>query len=449
MTEIIDHLNALAERVLQLAEGDEAIVTAGRSDHGLTRFANSFIHQHVSDESTMVGLTLVRDGRVATTATTNVTDDGLRALAMSAAATADLLPADPRWPGVAPEVILDGRMVPANEADPQRRATIVADFVTAGDGMQAAGYCDTSEVTHVVATSTGSRLVGRSTRATLDGIQQAGGGGATAAGSGHRTAQGLDDLDGTSVGALAAGLARRGLDRVDLEPGRYPVVLAPECTATIALFLSVYGFNAKSHAEGQSAIEVGVAQFDAAITLVDDPNAGHGFGLGFDVEGTPQRALPLIDAGVSAALVHDRRTAAAAGPGVQSTGHSGPGSAAWGPVADQLHLAGGTTDPLDLVAAMGRGLVVTTFNYCRILDPKTMVVTGLTRNGTFLVEDGRIVGAVGNLRFTQSFMDALAPAAVTGLGNDARWADAEFGPALAHAPSLALQSWNITGAAPR
>lgn len=99
----------------------------------------------------------------------------------------------------------------------------------------------------------------------------------------------------------------------------------------------------------------------------------------------------------------------------------------------------------DLAAGMERGLVITSFNYCRILDPKSIGVTGLTRNGTFLVQDGRIVGSVGNLRFTQSFLAALAPGKVDAVGDDPRMADGEFGAGMTHVPSLRLASWNITG----
>ena len=90
---------------------------------------------------------------------------------------------------------------------------------------------------------------------------------------------------------------------------------------------------------------------------------------------------------------------------------------------------------------------MSTFNYCRILDPKTLVVTGLTRNGTFMIENGRITDPISNLRFTQSFLDALGEGNVLGIGNDDRFADSEFGPTLIHAPSMRLGSWRFTGGA--
>ena len=100
-----------------------------------------------------------------------------------------------------------------------------------------------------------------------------------------------------------------------------------------------------------------------------------------------------------------------------------------------------------MISSIDRGLYVATFNYCRVLEPKSLVVTGLTRNGTFMIENGRITGAVNNLRFTQSFVSALAEGQVAAVGNDARHADSEFGAGLIHAPSMHLAGWNFTGGA--
>ena len=107
----------------------------------------------------------------------------------------------------------------------------------------------------------------------------------------------------------------------------------------------------------------------------------------------------------------------------------------------------GSTAVDDMIAGVDRGLYVATFNYCRVLDPKALTVTGLTRNGTFIIENGKITGGVTNLRFTQSFVEALAQGRVSAIGNDARFADSEFGPGMMHVPSLQLDAWNFTGGA--
>jgi predicted Zn-dependent protease len=448
----------LCSQVLDLV-GDraEAQVTASRSRPALTRFANSFIHQNVGEAGISVNLKLARPAggaggsHVAAASTTRADADGLAALVEGALAAAALRPVDPDWPGLAPPAPVpdvDHYDAATEEASPDERAHRVRAFVDAGPGLRAAGYCDTDGGTTAFANSAGQRAEGRSSRATIDGIHQTD----DSAGSGHATAARLADLDAGGVGATAADRALRSSAAADIEPGEYEVVLEPECVATILIFLGFYGFNAKQVIEGQSGIRLGEAQFDRAVSITDDATAPAALGLAFDADGTPKRRLDLVRTGVSTALAHDRRTArrfSLTSPGTESTGHAAAESDAYGPIPSNLFLepadasfGAGTSD---LIASVGRGLLVTTFNYCRILDPKTQVVTGLTRNGTFLIEDGKVRGGVKNLRFTQGFIDALAPGNVLGISREARFADSEFGPGLVHCPALRLGSWRFTG----
>lgn len=435
----------LAERVLDLV-GDraEAEVQVTRSRHGLTRFANSFIHQHVGEDVARVALTVAVDGRVASGSTSRL--DDLGSFVDATLEAARVAPVDPHWPGLTPptEVADVGHVDDATaEATPDERASRVRAFVDAAPDLRAAGYVDTEAGWVAYANSAGHRATGRATRATGDGIHQT----ETSAGSGHATSQRLADIDGAAIGALAAERARASAEFTDLEPGRYEVVLSNEAVATIAIFLGVYGFNAKSYLEGASFAALGEAQFDPAITIVDDPTDPDMLGHGFDAEGVPGRRLPLVERGVTANLVHDRRTAKRMGGGAETTGHALSGGAGFGAVPTHLRVEPGTSSHDDLVAGVERGLLITTFNYCRVLDPRTQVVTGLTRNGTFLIEDGRVAGAVGNLRFTQSFLEALGPGNVLGVGDDLRHADSEFGAGAVMAPSLRLASWNFSGGA--
>lgn len=440
-----ERLGELCEGVLGLVdERAETQVTASTTRMGLTRFANSGIHQHVGEQVTSVALKVTLDGRVATVDTTRIDETGLARLAERALAAAARRPVDPDWPGLAPpapvpDVAHDD---PATRsASPEERAGVVRGFVEAGGELAAAGYVDTEANRVAFANSAGQRAQGRATRATIDGIHQT----ATSAGKAHQTAQRLAELDGARAGASAARLARDSAAPRDLAPGTYEVVLSPECVATILVFLAFYGFNAKMHLEGQSFALLGQEQFDPAISVWDDATDPRALGLGFDAEGSPKRRLDLIEAGVTAALAHDRRTARRAG--TETTGHAVPGGDAWGAFPTNLFLSPGEATFEQLLADVDRGLAVTEFNYCRVLDPKTQVVTGLTRNGTFLVERGEVVRPVTNLRFTQSFVDALAPGRVLGLTSSTRHADSEFGPGLVHTPAIRLSGWHFTGGA--
>lgn len=431
--------------ITHVGDRAEAEVTVAGGTSALTRFANSFIHQNVAEEGDAVTLRLAVDGRVASGTTTNTDPDALGAFIDGAIVRAALQPVDADWPGAASPVdvaaVVDHWDEETADADPDARAAMVRAFVDAGPGMRAAGYCSTDATLVAFANSNGVRHSGRTTSAILDGIHQTD----TSAGSGHAASLRLSDIDATAVGALAAQRAADSMDAYDIKPGDYEVVLSPECVATIAMFLAAYGFNAKAHIEGQSFVDLGVAQFDERIRLVDDATDDRAMGVGFDTEGTPKRPLTLIDHGVTNAVVHDRRTAAKTG--TESTGHGGPGSEVWGPFPDSMFLEAGSDTVEQMIASVDRGVYVATFNYCRVLDPKSMAVTGLTRNGTFIIENGKITGAVTNMRFTQSFLDALAPGHVLGLGDDARFADSEFGPGVLYVPSMRLSSWHFTGGA--
>ncbi|MCI0678241.1 MAG: metallopeptidase TldD-related protein, partial [Actinobacteria bacterium] len=233
---------------------------------------------------------------------------------------------------------------------------------------------------------------------------------------------------------------------VDVKAGERQVVLAPECLATICIFMAIYGFNAKLHQEEQSFVRLGEKQFDEKLRLVDDATDRRALRVGFDSEGTPKRPLELVVGGAARALAHDRRTAAKGG--TSSTGHAFSFFGGYlGAVPIDLFVTPGEESEEELIAGVDQGLYVSTFNYCRVLDPKTLVVTGLTRNGTFLIENGKITTPVTNLRFTQSFVDALGPDTILGLGSDARHADSEIGSGLVHCPSIRLASWNFTGGA--
>ena len=458
----------LAARVLELVRRQagadaEAEVLVARREYALTRFAVSFIHQNVADESTSVRLRLHVDGRTSGGSTTIVDADGLDGLVARALEAARLLPPDPGWPGLAPPapVASAGSADDATAgAGPAERAERVRAFVDAAGGLEAAGYCRTSSTRASFANTLGQSVHGAFTEAAMDGIARARGSaaGAPADGVGRRASSRLADLDGSVLGARAAAKARAAVDPVEVPPGSYPVVLEPTAVADLLLVLAVNGFNGRAVNDGLSFAEVGQAQFDAGVSLVDDATEPGAIGLPFDLDGTPKRRLELVRDGVTTAVAHDRRTAAVAG--TTSTGSS-VGEASWGALPANLLLvphSGGEVTEVDgpmadsavaeLVRGLERGLLVSDIWYTRVLDPRRLVMTGLTRNGVWLVENGELTRPVSTLRFTQSYPGALAPGLVAGIGTHAPhvptddWLGMDLRP-----PALSLAGWNVTGGA--
>lgn len=446
----------IAQQVLSYAapSGAEAEVSVNRTAAGLTRFANSFIHQNIEDTTTSVRLRLHLDGRTATGSTTLTSAAGLRDLVERTLAASRLCPPDPGWPGLAPPASLAGEGdydEASAAASPDERAQRVRDFVSAAGGLSTAGFCRTAEWTGAMANSAGQAVTGRTTQAQMDGIARLDG----ADGVARISAGRLSDIDGAVLGGRAAAKAHTGAEPVELPAGRYEVVLEPTAVVDLLDNLAYFGFNGKTYNERLSFVAPGEAQFDPAVTIASEgPEAG-GPGSPFDTEGTPRRRLVLVDSGVTRAVAHDRRSAAKAG--AESTGHAGPASASLGPMPTSLSLAAApapSSSDVDLdgsveglVSKVDRGILVSDFWYTRVLDPKTLVVTGLTRNGVWLIEQGKVTRAVRNFRFTQSYPQALGPGAVLGVGGYAAPLFSIWDKARTFAPALHLASWNFTGTA--
>ncbi|MBB2946107.1 putative Zn-dependent protease [Actinoplanes lutulentus] len=453
----------VVELVRELAGSSaEAEVMVRHDAEALTRFANSSIHQNVASATTGVRLRLHAEGRTTGGSTTVVDADGLRALVERTLAAARVSPVDAAWPGLAPPAGLHPSSPEVGSfdemtarADPALRAARVRDFVDAAGGLETAGYCRTVYVSAAFANTAGQAVEGRSAEAAMDGIARLDG----ADGVARLAASRLSAIDGAQLGARAAAKARAAGTPAELPPGHYEVVLEPDAVKDLLENLATFGFNGKSWAQRQSFAELGKQQFDPSVTIVDEPLGSRGepaAGLPFDDEGTPRRSLVLVRDGVTRAVTHDRTSAAQAG--AESTGHASPYSRSWGPQAGNLRLeaaglpsssTGGTGSVAEsarpMVARVARGLLITDLWYTRVLDPKSLVVTGLTRNGVWLIEDGEIVSAVGNLRFTQSYPQALGPGRVLGIGAESVLLPESWGRARYAAPALHLAGWNITG----
>ncbi len=437
-----------AERALGLARARaadaEVEITVRQGAEALTRFATGFIHQNVASEINHVVIRVALDGRNASTSIDGPGDDGSLGRAIdNVLDAARVRPPDPDWPGLAPSAAapdVDHFDAETAAATPDERARRVRAFVDAAGGLETAGFCSTTTVHLAFANSAGQRLTGRGTTAEVDGIART----PTADGSSRRVSVRLADLDGRAIGERAARKARTASEPTDLPPGRYEVILEPDCVANILSFLLVHGFNGKAAEEGRSFARVGEAQFDGAITLRDDVADPGTLGIPFDIEGTPKRPLDLVRDGMTRGLLQTRRTGKAAG--VASTGHAVEGGSAWGALGANLVLGAGDRTATELIAGVERGVLVTDFWYTRILDPRTQVVTGLTRNGVWLVEDGKIVRPVTNLRFTQSFLEALGPDAVRGIAAERALVLAGWD-SIYLVPALHLASWNFTGGA--
>ena len=436
-----EQLQALCALALAESKADQTEVVALSGETALTRYANNAIHQNVAEDNLSLSVRAVQGRRQGVASTNDPGPDALRHTVRQAVRLASLAPETPGFPGLpsAPPPAPGPEPSPATlTTTPEARAQAVAQVleVAARDSLTAFGALSTEHSLLTVANSHGVLAQGEFTRASLSVVMQAEG----SFGRAEAHSADVAALDAPALAQTAADKARGGRDPRALPPGRYTVVLEPLAVADLLMWLGFYGFNAQMYQEGRSFLseKLGQAVADARINLWDDGLDPRGLPQPFDFEGVPKQRVPLIENGVAVGMVHDSRTAAAASPPGVSTGHALPAPNSWGPVPTNLFLAPGDSDPQDLLRSTDRGVLVTRFHYTNMVHPVQTVLTGMTRDGTFLLEGGEVVGGVKNLRFTQSLLETLAQVEL--IGN----AGTQF--EYAWVPALKVGGFNFTGA---
>jgi PmbA protein len=435
----------IGERVIGFAAGEgaeqaEALVMA--EDSALTRFANNEIHQNVAETNAVVNLRFVIGKRIAVASTGRLDDGSLRRLAETAGRMARQVEELEGFvslpePGPIPEV--PGAWAEATAGStPEWRAAAVRTITGIAEAARVTAYGSfaTSAETVAVANSLGIRAVQSRTTSQLLIVAMG-----PDDGTGYAEACAVDasTIDAEALGREAVERARQAQRPVVVEPGDYPVVLDEYAVVDIVDNLGYLGFSALAVEEGRSFVEVGKRVGSDLVTIWDDGTDPAGLPLAFDYEGVGKERVDLIEAGVCRGLVFDSETAARAGR--RSTGHGLPAPNPWGPFPLNQFMAPGTASREELIGGLDRGLLVTRFWYTNPVHPKLAIITGMTRDGTFLVEGGRIVGPVRNLRFTQSYLDAVA--GVSAVGRDRRILRGFLGASVV--PALRIDAFTFTG----
>ncbi len=438
----------IAQEVVRLAEGagvTEAEALVASSESALTRFANSEIHQNVASSEAFVNLRVARGRRVGVASSGRTDAEGLRALVQRAAAIAANVQELEDWAGLAePDGSTPGPVAAAwsdgtSGATPELRAEGARAVISAADaeGVTAFGSFSTDAEAFAVANSKGIRAAERRTSSQLLTVTM---GPDNGTGYAEDCAVDATRIDAAALGREAAERAGASAKPVDIAPGDYPVVLNHYAVVDLLDMLGYLGFSALAVAEGRSFYETGKQVASPLVTITDDGRDPAGLPVGFDAEGVAKQRLALLDRGVCRDLAFDAQTAARAGR--RSTGHGLPAPNPYGPFPINMAMAPGEASLDELLGSLDRGLLVTRFHYTNPVHPKRVVITGMTRDGTFLVEGGKIVGPVRNLRFTMSYLDALA--GVEAVGRDRRTLRGFLGGCTV--PAVRLASFSFTGA---
>jgi PmbA protein len=405
---------ALAERALAAARG-EALAYVVHERSLLLRFADNRPTQCTAIDDLTLELAVLRDGHLGRATTNDGGDDALADCARRAteAAEAAAIGSGPgSHPGfglVVPPRPHDGHDADTAALDPAAGgAALAAVFgVARQHGLAAHGTWTAAEEQRAVATSAGGAAVERTTDAFMKVICVAPTG---RSGYASRTAMAAGRLEPEALAERAAAKSAARGSPAELAPGEYPVVMEPHAVGWLLDLLGETALNGLAHAEGRGALvgRLGDLVAAPAINLADSPHFPATLPRAFDAEGTPKAPLPLIEDGVARAVVHDRRSAALAG--ARTTGHAlAPGGDPHGPRPVNLVLGGGAASGLEeLCAPVERGIYVTRLWYANVVRPKETLVTAVTRDGTFLIEDGRVTRPLRDLRLTDSLLGILS-----------------------------------------
>ena len=439
---------ALAEDILGRAlrvGATEAEVLVTSEDSALTRFANSEIHQNVAESGRTVNLRFVAGKRIAVMSSGRTDVEGIRSLVNRASAVVRTCEELEDWAGLPAPASGDGLVAEiaawspgTAEATPELRADAVRAVIAAADaqGVSAYGSFSTAAESVAVANSAGIRASQSRTSSQLLTVHMSPDGG-----NGYAEAVAMDatTIDAGALGREAAEKAHASDHAVSIPAGDYPVVLEEYAVVDMTDYLGFLGFSALAVLEGRSFVEPGRRVGSDLVSVVDDGGDPAGLAMAFDYEGVRKRRVTLLDGGVCRDLVYDSQTAARAG--TTSTGHGLPAPNPWGPFPLNSVMAAGSTPREELIGGLDRGLLVTRFHYTNTVHPKLAIITGMTRDGTFLVEGGRIVGPVKNLRFTQSYLDAIA--GVSAVSSSRKTLRGFLGSAVV--PAVRIDAWTFTG----
>lgn len=397
------------ERVVKASEADQTSALLLGSTRGLTRFAESRVHQNVVESNDEVFLTAVLGKRIGFASTNSLQAAALKRAMKRAVALAKHQRENPDFRS------LPGRREPAKlpvhfpetagYSPGDRAETAKMLFARAAQsGVKLAGSFATGEGEVAVFNSLGIRAYQAYTFAELKVVAL------SEDSSGY--ASGLSrDVRRINPEALGEQAIKKCLDSRnprELPPGRYDVILEPPAVAELVEWLGYIGFGAKSLQEETSfmAGRLGQRITGEKVTIFDDGLDLQGMAMPFDFEGVPKQRVALIEEGVAKGVVYDSLTAGKEGK--ESTGHALPPGAG-GPAPLNLFLAAGEVPLVELPAQMDRGILITRLHYVNgLLDPKKALMTGMTRDGTFFVEGGRIAFPIKNLRFTEEILEAFS-----------------------------------------
>jgi PmbA protein len=437
---------------LRDVKADEAELWVHRRRSAISRYAKNEIHQNAVADETHVQARVVIGKAMGIASANSLDPADLRRLVSDATAAARESAPNAEWPGLAaPAETPMPKAFDAETAgaDATSQAQAIQRITAAAKerGFRAAGTHQIELTEDALANTNGAALYAPSTMAYLRALvtSDTGTGWAEDLGSNTRA------LVPSDIAARAIEKAALDRDRTQLAPGDYEAVFEELAVAEVLRFMSLTGLTGQTLKDGRSFMggRFGEQVTGPQFSLWDDALDARTLAIPFDVEGTPKQRVALVEAGVAKGVVHDRQSAKWFD--ARSTGHAAdPRRYGVGGHAGNLTMAGGDAKREQLIRAVERGVLITRFHYTNTPDPKRATMTGTTRDGTFLIEGGRITRALANVRYTMSALDLFSGIELLGPQRLARdwWSSNGMGSIVCLCPPIKVARATITGSSP-
>jgi PmbA protein len=414
---------SIFDRTRRFSSGGELEIIFSSVDHALTRFANNTIHQNVAELNEVASVRVSFDGKTARATTNRFDDESLKRAVYAAESMARVQEPDPDRLPMASAAMAPRDGAPSRWSDrtaaisPPDRADVVRKIVGIAkkNRLVTAGIYSSSRSAEVVVNSNGLAACHRQTAAEVSITMLAG----DSSGWQKTNAPEAASFDAVALAQIAAQKARDSHSPRELAPGKYTVILEPAAVLDLVGFM-FWDFGGQAILDQRSFLNnrIGTRLFGENISIVDDVYHPLQSNAPFDGEGVRRERVSLVEKGVIKNLVYARSTAekmrksehAAKVGSIAETGHGFPlpNEIGEAPVNVVFITPGDEQSVEQMIAGTERGILITRLWYIREVDPYEKILTGMTRDGTFLVENGNVSGGIRNFRFNQSLIEMLS-----------------------------------------
>ncbi len=442
---IEQRFSELANKSFNLATGYDVEVSLQFTSSALTRYANNTIIQNVVTDTGSLAIRLQKGAKTCkVSASLYCTDTELARTIESALQILPFVPDNAELP----DMFAGAKLQPVARFDhataeisPEKRAEIVELTVSKcrEHGYSAAGIVENAGTFYGLANSNGLFATSANTNARFSLTVE----GAAGTGWAEECAWRFDDLDIRGAVEEAVTLCAKNQNAEDAMPGKYTVVLSPAAFGDLLMFLIYTGFNAKRYLEGRTCLagKLGQQIFSPMLNITDDFSNDAWSGLPFDFDGYPRTRVELVKNGVFTGMVSDSVTAEKLG--MPNTGHSVGQPNQYGAFAGNVVVEHGDKSLMELIGNVKHGLYVVQFHYTNISEASALTVTGMSRDGLFLIEDGKLTRPIKNMRFTQSLLESFAK--IVALSSERKMITGFFFGG-AYVPGAVIEDFNFSSA---